>query len=419
MADKKPPRRESERPYASYQPKQVRRDYEHFAPGAGYTPPYKKPEPTPTPPKNLFQRSRQFWRSYRGMGQRARADSMVWWLYKFIQGIMFGGSLLVMGVLIVIFSTVMGHIFCLDGGGIAAIIGGIVLLIYFAAAPFTHKWIVFVPENHYWVVEDHAGHTLEFLGPGRMHVAWQRGCKVRDYVNFRWLNLKIRLDSALQVGATKIGLEVDLMMEFDPVSADPAEYARLRSLDSLQKFEALLTHDVQRILRYHLNRMPTPQQQHMAHNANLIEDLLSREMEPLDTLGLMLASSRPVSVYVQGILPRIEAQPPVMPFMGKAFEEPTQPKAPTPLPKVSEPPDTIQHPAAPPTREHSPDVTHPAVSLTEKPASDVTQPVDHPGSAADDTMISDTTPPNLKTTDDLIDPLSLRRRSRRTPPPKS
>jgi hypothetical protein len=412
MADKKPPSRQ--RPYAAYQPKPTRPDYEHFAPGAGYTPPYRQPEPPP-PPKNVFQRARQLWRGYRGMGQRARADSMVWWLYKGLQGIMFGGSLFTVGVLVTLFSTVMGHLVCLDGGGIAAMIGGLVLLLYFAAAPSTQRWIVYVPENQYWVVEDHTGQTLEFLGPGRMHVAWQRGCKVRDYASFRWLNIKTRVENLLQFGASKVSLDIDLVMDFNPVRAEPDEFARLRSLDSAPKFEALITQEVQRILRYHLNRMPGAQQQHMVHHPHLIEDLIAGELERFETMGLALASSRPVNVAVHGAPPRSDSAPLAAPLVGKPSDEPTQPKALTPLPKPRDAQPTIQHTAGPPIPDHAPDITQPAAL----PPADRTAPyaAEPDSRAAEDTVSSDPPSPSLKTPDDLIDPLSLRRRSRKTPPP--
>ena len=357
-------------------------------PGAGYTPPYSPPPP----PKGLLGRGRLALRNYGGLRQHARADSMAWWGYKLVQGLLFGGGPFAIGVLLVTLSALFGGVGCLSGVGVALVAAGLLVLLRYALAPATCRWIVTVPENRYWVVEDRDGYTLEYLPAGRMIVPWRWNSRVRDYVDFNTITIAEIVDDVLSVGVPRVDVEVSVVMTFNPVEADPERYAQLRAMESREKFEAMLARDVHSIVRRHLNRLPLEQQQNVLRHPELLEDAIAEQLERHAALGLLLASGRPVSAVVRGLLVDTPYQPPVS---LRPFEPPHE------VPPVVDS-GVLDQPSAP--VPPVPSAGMPAGPEEGRGASEVP----HTGQE---------TPPGLKTSADAPNPLIKRsRRKGRLPP---
>lgn len=357
-------------------------------PGAGYTPPY-----SPPPPKGLLGRGRLALRNYGGLRQHARANSMAWWGYKLVQGLLFGGGPFAAGVLLVTLSALFGGVGCLSGVGVALVAAGLLVLLRYAFAPATCRWIVTVPENKYWVVEDRDGYTLEYLPPGRMIVPWRWNSRVRDYVDFNTITLTEMVDDVLSVGVPRVDVEVSVVMTFNPVEADPERYAHLRAMDSREKFEAMLARDVHSIVRRCLNRLPPEQQQNVLRHPDQLEDAIAEQLERHQALGLFLASGRPVSVIVRGLLVDAPYQPPasLRPY---------------------EPPREVS-PAA-----DSGLIDRPSVSVPPVPSAGAPTGLEEGGTAPDVTHPGQETPPGLKTPADAPNPLIKRRRRKGRLPPE-
>jgi hypothetical protein len=370
-----------------YQPPGVSQPhYEEYVPGAGYTPPYNPP---PLPPKGLLGRGRLALRNYGGLRRHARADSMAWWGYKFLQGLLFGGGPFAIGVLLVALSALLGGVGCLSGIGVILVAVGLVVLLRYALAPATCHWIVTVPENKYWVVEDRDGYTLEYLPPGRMIVPWRWNSKVRNYVDFNAVTITQVVDDVLSAGAPRVDVEVSVGMTFNPVEADPEMYASLRALDSREKFEAMLARDVLSIVRRNLNRLPSGQQDVLRH-PEVLEDVIAEQLERHQAWGLFLASGRPVTVTVRGLLVDAPYQPPA-----------SVPPGGTPSAGDSSLLDTAQH-------------DRPSQAAPSAPPADVQ--VEQEEDRA--TRRGQKTPPGLKTSADATDPLIKRRRRKGRVPPE-
>jgi hypothetical protein len=248
---------------------------------------------------------------------------------------------------------------------------------------------VTVPENRYWVVEDRDGYTLEYLPPGRMIVPWRWSSRVRDYVDFNAVTITELIDDVLSVGVPRVDVEVSVVMAFNPVEADPEQYAHLRALDSREKLEAMLARDVHSIVRRYLNRLPLQQQQDVLRHPERLEDGIAEQLVHHEALGLFLASGRPVSAVVRGLLVDTPYQPP-------ASMRPPGPQG-TPSAWDSSLLDTAEHempsPSAPPA------------------------PPEQKGTPSDATRIGQEPPPGLKTPADAPNPLIKRsRRKGHTPP---
>jgi hypothetical protein len=357
-------------------------------PGTGYTPPYSPP----LPPKGLLGRGRSAVRHYGGLRQRARADGMAWWGYKLVQGLLFGGGPFAIGVLLVTLSALFGGVGCLSGVGVALVVAGPLVLLRYAFAPATCRWIVTVPENKFWVVEDRDGYTLEYLPPGRMIVPWRWNSRVRDYVDFNTIPITEMVDDVLSVGVPRVDVEVSVVMTFNPVEADPELYAQLRSMNSRDKFEAMLARDVHSILRRHLNRLPLEQQQDVLRHPEQLEDAIAEQLERHQALGLFLASGRPVSAVVRGLLVDTPYQPPA------SF-------------RLFEPPHEV------PPAADSGMLDQPSASVPPVPSAGVPTEPEEGGAATDVTRSGQETPPGLKTPADAPNPLIKRsRRKGRLPP---
>ena len=266
--------------------------YEDAAPRQGYT--------APLPP-SLYGTSPV--PVQRGpMSQRARAgvDSMAWWRLKIRQGALYGGALALLGLLAGSALAVAGA-----GGTVALAIGlalaglGALVFLRYLAAPLTCRWIVTVPENRYWVVEDYDGYTIEYLEPGRLIVPWRRNTRVRPYVDFNTVAVSELVDNALGSDVLPVDIEVSLVMTFDPVRADPAYFAMLRQMRTPEQFGAMLARDVRDIVHKHLTMLDPGQTQPLLHDAASLESVIISQLAARAALGLFPASARPVTVHVR------------------------------------------------------------------------------------------------------------------------
>ncbi len=123
------------------------------------------------------------WRGYSGLRRRSRYSSTSWWRYKIIQGLLTGGGLILFGILLSLMGAVLNS-GGIRGTGLLFAVLGILILVAFLAAPTWGRWMVSIPENWIYAVEDADGYTVEYLGPGRWVVPFQAGKRVVEHVNF-------------------------------------------------------------------------------------------------------------------------------------------------------------------------------------------------------------------------------------------
>ncbi len=268
-----------------------------YTPGVGFTPPVAPPAEPPS--KSAYGRSRRAWTNYSGLRQRARASSMSWWGYKAVQGLLLGGIPLALGAAIDILAALAGAGVTVTGLGAVIMLAGLAIILRYALAPLTCRWIVSVPENRYCVVEDADGYTLEYLEPGRLIVPWRWNARVRDYVDFNTVTIREVVLDALNVDPP-VDIEVTVIMAFNPVHADPELFARLRGMTTRSAFETMIARDVRDTVRKHLHQLSPRQQQTALRHPRLVEDALAAALERHAALGLTLASSRPIMVHVHG-----------------------------------------------------------------------------------------------------------------------
>lgn len=251
------------------------------------------------PPRQPFQRSRSAWNNYFGLRNRARNNSMSWWALKLVQGFLFGGGIIVFGTLLWTLNEVFDGGVCLARLGLGVILAGIFVFLRYAAAPITCRWIVTVPENWYYVVEDGDGYTIEYLGTGRMIVPWRWNSRVREYVDFSSVTINEVVEDVLDSDALPVDIGVSVQMSFNPVDADPNLYATLRKLRSQEQFQALIARDVRDIVRKHLNTLASVQGRGLLQNVQSLEAVIADQLEGRAALGLTPATTRPVTVHVR------------------------------------------------------------------------------------------------------------------------
>ncbi len=240
------------------------------------------------------------WRGYRGLRRQARYSSMAWWGLKIVQGLLWGGGLVAFGALLAILVALGDGSAWPSRLGSALIVVGIIVLLRYALAPVTCRWIVTVPENRYYVVEDGDGYTLEYLGPGRMIVPWRWHSHVREYVDFSSIAVNEVVEDVLDSHALPVDIEVSVVMSFDPVNADPNVYAALRKLVAPEQFQGLIARDVRDIVRKHLNTLaPVQGQSGLLHDVQSLEAVIAEQLAGRAALGLTPAPTRPVAVHVR------------------------------------------------------------------------------------------------------------------------
>jgi hypothetical protein len=374
-------------PYAE-SPGSRRPDYDHFAPGVGYTPPY-------TPPDSSRARGGTAWQRYRGLRQRARADSMSWWVMKALQGLLIGGAPFVLGLVLITADKLLGAGQAWSWFGFVLLLAGLLIILRYALAPATCKWIVTVPENRFCVIEDNEGYTAEYLEPGRWIVTWRWNAKVRDYVDFNAVTTALQITDVLGGSNPAVDMDVTVVMAFNPAQAEPHTYAQLRQMTTREQFETLVGREVRDSVHKYFRLLTPDQQRGAVRNPHALEEYLGDQLEHYRTMGLALASSRPVMVHISGA----PAAPPPYPL--PVFNPWTHPNPyAQPDGYYTTPPPQITPQVLPP-----PD-PRPTLRRVDSPAVDEPEPAPPaPEPPAD-------SPPPVKGADHVDDPLTLRRRRR-------
>jgi hypothetical protein len=240
------------------------------------------------------------WRGYKGLRRRSQDNSLSWWWLKIIQGMVWGGGLLAAGLASVIASRMMDTARCFFLGGTGAIVGGIIILLLYILAPVSRRWIVYVPENWYYVVEDHNRYTLAYLEPGRIKLDWHWNASVRPYVNFNSVAVRKVMHNALDSRSLPVDIEIAVSMAFNPTLAEPRLYPKLRKMDTQEPFQMIISGDIENVVFKHLNKLaPVQGQQGMLHNAESLEALILERLEGLEALGLTPSGAHPVRVFVR------------------------------------------------------------------------------------------------------------------------
>jgi hypothetical protein len=381
----KPPSGPNRRPPYAESPGSRRPDYNHFAPGVGYTPPY-------TPPP---ERGGTAWQRYSGLRKRARADSMSWWVMKALQGLLIGGAPFVLGIVLIMADKLLGAGRGWSWIGFALLLAGLLIILRYALAPATCKWIVTVPENRFCVIEDNEGYTAEYLEPGRWIVTWRWNAKVRDYVDFNAVTTTTQIADVLGGGGPAVDMDVTVVMAFNPAQAESHTYAQLRQMTTREQFETLVGREVRDSVHKYFRLLTPDQQRGAVRNPHALEEYLSDQLEHYRTMGLALASSRPVMVHISSAP---AAQAPYPPPVFNPWTHPNPYAQPdgyytTPPPQIT--PQVMPPPDPRPTLRR---VDSPAVDAPE-PAPPAPEP------PAD-------SPPPVKGADHVDDPLTLRRRRR-------
>jgi hypothetical protein len=272
-------------------------DYEQVVRGRGFTVPYQAPSQPPLPPKGLRRRVKQ----YRDLRRQARASSMSWWMVKAVQGVITGCFPFAIGIVLVVVYTLGGGSVWLSMAGMGMVLGGLAIIGWYAAAPVTCKWIVTVPENRYWVVEDGNGHTAEYLPPGRLIVPFRMNSRVHDYVDFHTIIVREMYEDVLRGSGRKVDLEVNVVLAFNPAEADPRLYARLRTLARREQFEDLVANTIRDSVSRYFTRLSPEFWYSALQDQKILEEQITDQLVGLESMGLLLASSQPVTVFVHGI----------------------------------------------------------------------------------------------------------------------
>lgn len=266
--------------------------YDHAVPRQGYT--------APLPPPLYGGSPAGIARGPASLRARAGVDSMAWWQFKIRQGALYGGALAALGLVAAIVLAVAGAGGTVVLGAGLALIGlGALVFLRYLAAPLTCRWIVTVPENRYWVIEDYDGYTIEYLEPGRLIVPWRRNTRARPYVDFNTVAVTELVDDVLDSDALPVDIEVSVVMTYNPARADADYFATLRQMRSPEQFAAMLARDVRDIVRKHLSLLDPVAGQHALGDVASLEGVIVGQLAARSALGLFPASDRPVTVHVR------------------------------------------------------------------------------------------------------------------------
>lgn len=259
-------------------------------PDSGYAPPVM---PSGTPPRSPGNGSA-------GLRRPQVLNSVDWWRGKAIQGAVIFLILFTPGLILVGVSQTRGDRAFLLIPGLAAILIGLGILAVYLLAPFTLKWIVIVPENHYWAVEDLRGMvTLGFLGEGAMSMQRKFNARIVPYVNFTQLNVTEIVTNVFDTHDLPVDIEVIALLRFDPTQADPQEYATLRSMIQQRQFEFEIRRQINLVVRATLGRLDPARSRSIQDTLHGLEAAVAEHLGHMAALGLQPVSARPVSAYIR------------------------------------------------------------------------------------------------------------------------
>lgn len=239
------------------------------------------------------------WSRYGVLRRRARVNSMAWWGLKLVQGLILGGCLIMLGgaLAVVGLASETGWLSVL---GVGCALAGVLLALRGLAAPLIQRWIVSVPENWYYVVEDGDGYTVEYLQPGRMIVPWRASSTIHPYVDFASVVINEVVEDVLDSDALPVDLEVSVLMTFNPTQADPGLFASLRKMTHPDQFRTMLARDLRDIVRKHVTALEPVGGQGLLPNVQTLESVIAEQLEETRSImGLRPAEDRPVTVHVR------------------------------------------------------------------------------------------------------------------------
>lgn len=236
---------------------------------------------------------------YTGMRTRARRNSMTWWGFKIVQGMMLGCTPMLAGGLFLLLALVVSDYWCMAVPGVLAILVGIGVLVRYILAPLTCRWIVTVPENAYFLVEDFDGYTLEYLNSGRMLVPWRWSTRIGEYVTFKSVDVAEMIEHVLPTDGTVVAIDVTVKMAFNPVKADPGMFVTLRQMRTQDQFRGMIARDVREAVQRYLQQIHPLQQTGALRSVRTLESVVADKLRNRAAMGLTLAGTYPVSVAIR------------------------------------------------------------------------------------------------------------------------
>ena len=293
----------------------------HNQRGQGFTIPY------PAPPKGFRHRVNQV----SDLRQYAHASSMAWWGAKALQGLLIGMIPFTCGFLFTAGYVLVGGSASWAVMGVLILLAGLVVILWGVLAPVTRKWIVTVPENCFWMVIDGKGFIAEYLPPGRLILPFRLNSTIHDYVEFRFIRICEVYENILRGSGRDVDLEIEVMMTFNPVEADPRLYARLRRMTRREQFEGLVTNGVRDAIGKYFTQLSPDFWQDALQSPRVLERTIIDQLLGLESMGLFLMSSQSVVVLVHGMtlssrpMPSRPAQSRRDPFSPSPYD-PRQPR---------------------------------------------------------------------------------------------
>lgn len=268
-------------------------DRETAVPGSGFTPPNSG-----TPPRQPQQSPR---RDPAALRHRANYNSADWHRWKMVQGLLFGGMLAAPGLLLIGIAGLQSgsDAACLFAPGVLAILAGVTILFYYLLAPFAQKWIITVPTNQFWAVEDLKGRqTLAFLAPGGVEIKRKFDTRIVPYVGFNSLTVCEVIPNILGMPDMRVDIEVTAVIQFNPTEADPEEFNTLRAMTNAHQFEYVLRREIFKTVQLHMGRYDLMRSRSLQDTVQSLESAVVEHLSNLHPLGLQPASARPVSITI-------------------------------------------------------------------------------------------------------------------------
>jgi hypothetical protein len=146
--------------------------------------------------------------------------------------------------------------------------------------------------------------------------------KVHEYVNFHTITIRETYDNVLRGSGRKVDLEINVVMVFDPVSADPRFYAKLRGMTKREQFEGIVTNTVRDTVSLYFTRMSPDFWLGALRNPKVLEEEIIKQLNGLNSMGLFLASSHPVTVFVYGLMISSDPTAPIPAASGRLPQNP-------------------------------------------------------------------------------------------------
>lgn len=229
------------------------------------------------------------WNRYMALRERADENSMSWWRLKIFEAAWIFVFLAILGAGLGVLSQVTALGFLLYAGIGLVILGGLFFL-RAVFAPLTCKWVVFVPDNAYYVVEDNRKRTIDFIvGGQKTIVPWSYNAKVLPYVDFNFIPVyRVRVENVMNVRRMPVDIEVSSPMRFDPTLAHREALPMLRKMTQSSDFEGMLTNFIRDTVAEHLTQTGAESRLHVAEIRDVpaLKTVLLQRLKALESMGL-------------------------------------------------------------------------------------------------------------------------------------